>query len=55
MLGLCQAADQINRSQNHRPNQESNDSQPTNSLCAQNDINSTRGKPIMFAIFAKLL
>ncbi|VDP53278.1 unnamed protein product [Schistosoma curassoni] len=42
VLGLCQAADQINRSQNHRPNQESNDSQPTNSLCAQNDINSTR-------------
>ncbi|CAH8459011.1 unnamed protein product [Schistosoma intercalatum] len=46
VLGLCQAADQINRSQNHRPNQESNDSQPTNSLCAQNDINSTRVKQI---------
>nr|AAV80236.1 TR4/TR2 [Schistosoma mansoni] len=46
VLGLCQAADQINRSQNHRSNQESNDSQSTNSLCAQNDINSTRVKQI---------
>ncbi|CAH8455404.1 unnamed protein product [Schistosoma turkestanicum] len=47
VLGLCQAADQVNRSQNHKPsNQESNDSQSTNNLCTQNDINSTRAKQI---------
>ncbi|KAK4474177.1 hypothetical protein MN116_003477 [Schistosoma mekongi] len=46
VLGLCQAADQIYRSQFHRPNQESNDTQPTNNFSAHYDTNSTNAKHI---------
>ncbi|KAH8852376.1 Nuclear hormone receptor family member nhr-41 [Schistosoma japonicum] len=46
VLGLCQAADQIYRSQFHRPNQESNDTQPTNNLSAHYDTSSASAKHV---------
>ncbi|CAH8473698.1 unnamed protein product [Heterobilharzia americana] len=42
VLGLCQAADQINRAQYHKSSQELNDPQSGNNSCSQNDNSAAK-------------